>query len=141
MLKCCRRRIDWYACRVPCLSSGSGFQYRSNSIGDRQREGIVATSRISETGSHFNANSVHVRANSTITVERHDQPTMDYTHDTRGRLSAQDAMMMESPHGTPVKKVRHDREPVSFFRRQSKAFSLRTAYELLFEARPRLLPK
>lgn len=30
---------------------------------------------------------------------------MDYTHDTLGRLSAQDAMMMESPHGTPVKKV------------------------------------
>jgi hypothetical protein len=32
--------------------------------------------------------------------------SMDYTHDTLGRLSAQDTMMLESPHGTPVKKVR-----------------------------------
>jgi hypothetical protein len=31
---------------------------------------------------------------------------MDYTHDTLGRLSAQDTMMLDSPHGTPVKKVR-----------------------------------
>ena len=27
-------------------------------------------------------------------------------YDTLGRLSAEDTMMLESPHGTPVKKVR-----------------------------------
>ena len=29
----------------------------------------------------------------------------EYQHDTLGRLSAQDEMMLGNPHGTPVRKV------------------------------------